>query len=303
MERISSFYSLEHLVSTLDEQGVPEEYICPITQDFMRDPCIAADGTPLPPISPVLAFVHRASTLFTLFYNQQHAVFHAHHTITPTPPPPSQPFNKNYDTIRARCSRASASVPVRCGVCVCVCVCCAWPSAGHTYERAAIEEWLGRHGTSPITRDYISAEHLMPDATLRKMIDDFLGEKRQLLLSQREREKELSPSSDPETDKRRQLQLQSPTAPNHIASRGDDDDDDGDENDDVEHPYVHGGPKAERAPLIGLSAKGQQRQRMGDAQHPRLGKGESSSRSLHADVPHSGDSRRVSSSCWMCVLY
>lgn len=44
MERISSYYSLEHLVTTLEEQGVPEEYICPITQDFMRDPCIAEDG-------------------------------------------------------------------------------------------------------------------------------------------------------------------------------------------------------------------------------------------------------------------
>jgi len=49
MERISSYYSLEHLVQTLEELGVPEEYICPITQDFMRDPCLAEDGSPPPP--------------------------------------------------------------------------------------------------------------------------------------------------------------------------------------------------------------------------------------------------------------
>ncbi|ELR18937.1 Ubox domain containing protein [Acanthamoeba castellanii str. Neff] len=240
MERISSFYSLEHLVTTLDEQGVPEEYICPITQDFMRDPCIAEDG--------------------------------------------------------------------------------------HTYERAAIEEWLGRHGTSPITRDYISAERLMPDATLRKMIDDFLGEKRQLLLSQREREKgsRLS-SADPETDGRSAPPPQF-LAANQAAPRGDDDDDgdegdDDDGDDDSGHPYyASGGAKAERAPLMGLSAergamKREQQQarskQMWSAHHPRPTK---ASRSPHREditpaSAHGVVSRQVStststtSSCWMCVLY
>lgn len=237
MERISSFYSLEHLVTTLDEQGVPEEYICPITQDFMRDPCIAEDG--------------------------------------------------------------------------------------HTYERAAIEEWLGRHGTSPITRDYISAERLMPDATLRKMIDDFLGEKRQLLLSQREREKgsRLS-SADPETDGR-----SAPPAQFLAAPRGGDDDDDGegdddDDDDDSGHPYyAGGGAKAERAPLMGLSAERgatkrelQQQQQArskqtGSAHHPRPTKASRSPHHREDITPasaHGVVSRQVStstSSCWMCVLY
>jgi hypothetical protein len=236
MERISSYYSLEHLVTTLDELGVPEEYICPITQDFMRDPCIAEDG--------------------------------------------------------------------------------------HTYERAALEEWLGRHGTSPITRDYISADRLMPDATLRIMIEDFLSEKRQLLLSQREREKgqHLLSHDAPETDEHSQL-------PNYIASCDEDEEDDG----GLEHPYVSGGARTEREPLMGFGAearrgmvKGGQKQAKGGKHvdsYPKhqlrsppvpppprrhLGttkKGDSSpSRSLHeGPAAPSGDSRRTS--CWMCVLY
>ncbi len=44
MEPVASFYNVEHLVTILKDEDTPQEYICPITQDFMRDPVIAEDG-------------------------------------------------------------------------------------------------------------------------------------------------------------------------------------------------------------------------------------------------------------------
>jgi hypothetical protein len=35
----------DQTVATLLQDDIPEEYICPITQDFMKDPVIAEDGT------------------------------------------------------------------------------------------------------------------------------------------------------------------------------------------------------------------------------------------------------------------
>jgi hypothetical protein len=53
---------------------------------------------------------------------------------------------------------------------------------GHTYEREAVTAWLSRHGTSPITREYISSERLLSDPTLKKMIEDFVKEKQKQML-------------------------------------------------------------------------------------------------------------------------
>ncbi len=46
MEPDASFYNVEHLITILKDEDTPQEYICPITQDFMRDPVIAEDGWP-----------------------------------------------------------------------------------------------------------------------------------------------------------------------------------------------------------------------------------------------------------------
>jgi len=164
---------------------------------------------------------------------------------------------------------------------------------GHTYERAAIEEWLRRHGTSPITREVISAERLMPDPTLRKMIEDFCGEKRQLFLSWREREKAQLPSA-------------SPHARGQPATAQCDQDEDGDV---VEHPYATDGI-AESEPLMGASecdGPQQARSKRESLTHSqaRPKKGSSSSRSSHnqntVTSPPSGATRP--SSCWVCTLF
>ena len=34
---------------------------------------------------------------------------------------------------------------------------------GHTYERAAIEEWIRKNNTSPLTNQQISSENLYPN--------------------------------------------------------------------------------------------------------------------------------------------
>ena len=44
---------------------------------------------------------------------------------------------------------------------------------GHTYERKAIEQWLRRNGTSPITNQSLSLEHLVPNYAIKKMVDLF----------------------------------------------------------------------------------------------------------------------------------
>ncbi|CAF3757734.1 unnamed protein product [Adineta steineri] len=44
---------------------------------------------------------------------------------------------------------------------------------GHSYERRAIEEWIRQHGTSPLTRQPLSIEHLRPNYTLKRIVDSF----------------------------------------------------------------------------------------------------------------------------------
>ena len=46
-------------------------------------------------------------------------------------------------------------------------------SDGHTYERAAIERWLLHHDTSPMTREEIFEEDLIPNFALRKSIAEW----------------------------------------------------------------------------------------------------------------------------------
>jgi len=73
------------------EEEIPEEFICPVTQDIMTDPVIAQDG--------------------------------------------------------------------------------------HTYERKNITEWVSKHGTSPITREHLSKDIIIPNRVLKTQIDQYLEKK------------------------------------------------------------------------------------------------------------------------------
>ncbi|CAF1062989.1 unnamed protein product [Adineta ricciae] len=44
---------------------------------------------------------------------------------------------------------------------------------GHTYERAAIVDWLSRNETSPMTREPMGIDSLKPNCTVKKMIDEW----------------------------------------------------------------------------------------------------------------------------------
>jgi len=44
-------------------------------------------------------------------------------------------------------------------------------SDGRTYERSAITEWLRTHSTSPITRETMHQQSLMPNYALKSMIE------------------------------------------------------------------------------------------------------------------------------------
>ena len=45
---------------------------------------------------------------------------------------------------------------------------------GHTYEREAIEEWLQKNNTSPLTNAKLNTKTLIPNYSLRKLIQGFL---------------------------------------------------------------------------------------------------------------------------------
>jgi len=49
---------------------------------------------------------------------------------------------------------------------------------GHTYEKAAIENWLEKSPTSPMTRQQISHAKLIPNLALKQLIDQWKDEQR-----------------------------------------------------------------------------------------------------------------------------
>jgi len=44
---------------------------------------------------------------------------------------------------------------------------------GNSYERHAIEDWIRRSGTSPITRTALSIDDLLPNQALKTAIDEY----------------------------------------------------------------------------------------------------------------------------------
>ena len=48
-------------------------------------------------------------------------------------------------------------------------------SDGHTYERSAVERWLLRHKTSPMTGKLLDSFDLTPNRILQAMIADWGG--------------------------------------------------------------------------------------------------------------------------------
>lgn len=45
---------------------------------------------------------------------------------------------------------------------------------GNTYERAAIESWLLKHDTSPLTNVKLNSKYLVPNLTVKKLVDEFI---------------------------------------------------------------------------------------------------------------------------------
>jgi len=68
--------------------------------------------------------------------------------------------NKYYDNFICPITMSVMKDPVIC-------------SDGHTYERSAIETWLSTNNHSPITRERIINEYIIPNFVLRKMIREF----------------------------------------------------------------------------------------------------------------------------------
>jgi U-box domain len=46
---------------------------------------------------------------------------------------------------------------------------------GHSYEEAAIAQWLQAHGTSPVTGQPLATTELLPNHALRQMIQAAAG--------------------------------------------------------------------------------------------------------------------------------
>ena len=47
-------------------------------------------------------------------------------------------------------------------------------SDGHTYEKEAIEKWFSQSSTSPMTRCYISTKELIPDHSMKSLVQKFI---------------------------------------------------------------------------------------------------------------------------------
>jgi hypothetical protein len=47
-------------------------------------------------------------------------------------------------------------------------------SDGHTYERSAIEKWLNYNNHSPMTREIITKDSIVPNIALRDIISKHL---------------------------------------------------------------------------------------------------------------------------------
>jgi serine/threonine protein kinase len=47
---------------------------------------------------------------------------------------------------------------------------------GHTYEREAITQWLQQRRVSPMTREPLSLDKIIPNRVVKKMVDDFIAE-------------------------------------------------------------------------------------------------------------------------------
>ena len=48
-------------------------------------------------------------------------------------------------------------------------------SDGHSYERAAMEEWLAAHSTSPKSGEEMPSTQLIPNHALRNLIQDWMA--------------------------------------------------------------------------------------------------------------------------------
>lgn len=67
---------------------------------------------------------------------------------------------------------------------------------GNTYEREAIEKWLSDNNTSPVTRNPLTVQQLVPNRTLKRMIDEELKKlDLSAKLSPEEEKKEISSKS------------------------------------------------------------------------------------------------------------
>eukprot|EP00825_Cyclidium_porcatum_P045184 TRINITY_DN67_c0_g4_i1.p1 TRINITY_DN67_c0_g4~~TRINITY_DN67_c0_g4_i1.p1 ORF type:complete len:405 (-),score=83.82 TRINITY_DN67_c0_g4_i1:155-1369(-) len=52
---------------------------------------------------------------------------------------------------------------------------------GNTYERVAIEAWFQKHDTSPLTNQQLTSKHLVQNLTVKKLVQDFIRSKEELL--------------------------------------------------------------------------------------------------------------------------
>eukprot|EP01028_Stygiella_incarcerata_P004420 TRINITY_DN1966_c0_g1_i3.p1 TRINITY_DN1966_c0_g1~~TRINITY_DN1966_c0_g1_i3.p1 ORF type:complete len:136 (-),score=33.01 TRINITY_DN1966_c0_g1_i3:134-541(-) len=68
---------------------------------------------------------------------------------------------------------------------------------GHTYDRDAIARWLQDSDRSPMTNRPLSSKQLIPNLTLKKVIDDF--QYRRALQAARNRKRDLESMQDLDT--------------------------------------------------------------------------------------------------------
>ncbi len=90
---------------------------------------------------------------------------------TPTPAPVRFPPPLQLPT----CADADPSFPshLRCPVTMCAMTEPVLTPAGITYERGALMQWVRAHGTEPITRQHMTAAHILPNLCARAAIEEW----------------------------------------------------------------------------------------------------------------------------------
>ena len=129
------------------DDTIPPSFMCPITHDVMRDPCVPAPAR-APPVAA-----------------KEEPALRATDTIAP----PLRPA-ADATPSRAACRAVTAPNKTDSSLFLPCHLIRVTLSDGHSYERRSIERWLTSNNTSPVTNSELPNSDVVPNHALRNSI-------------------------------------------------------------------------------------------------------------------------------------